>query len=109
MKQTINAFRYENYFFNKENNNWPDFRSRDNVITTKTNEMSYSSAWCHGAPGIGISRLMAYQITNDKRHIQDFNAALYTTKNIAKQIKKPISIIAFITSIIFHYVMDCQE
>jgi type 2 lantibiotic biosynthesis protein LanM len=41
------ALAYERKEFNAEKNNWPDFRRvKDHFV----------SAWCHGAPGIGLAR-----------------------------------------------------
>lgn len=37
---------------------YPDYRSRDGITAYMTN-------WCHGAPGIGLSRLLIYDITHD--------------------------------------------
>jgi lantibiotic modifying enzyme len=36
-------------------------------------------AWCHGAPGIGLSRLRAFQLTGDERYRNEAEAALRTT------------------------------
>ena len=36
-------------------------------------------AWCHGAPGIGLSRLRAYQISGDDVYRQEAEVALQTT------------------------------
>jgi len=82
-----NAFCYEDHFFNYNYNNWPDFRQ--DVFSTESIEdlckiyesnkfeteitPTYVSAWCHGAPGIGLSRLHAYKYKNDKNHIYYFN------------------------------------
>lgn len=41
---------YESTLFDKERSNWPDFRSGDN-------SPSFLNQWCHGATGIGYSRL----------------------------------------------------
>jgi type 2 lantibiotic biosynthesis protein LanM len=42
------ALIYEDQYFNKIKNNWPNFIKKS---------PSYQTAWCHGAPGIGLSRL----------------------------------------------------
>lgn len=72
------AFLYERYFFNqtKSRKNWPDLRKG---IYTDDNYLEHQkaflegdldfftiggdmNAWCHGAAGIGLSRLRAYQL-----------------------------------------------
>jgi lantibiotic biosynthesis protein len=72
------AFRYERRWFNQEQENWPDFRA-GMMPGHAPNEPSYSVAWCHGAPGIGLSRLRAYEITSDAACEQEARAALRTT------------------------------
>lgn len=44
------AFRYERACFSVEEQNWPDFREE---------QVEYPLMWCHGAPGIVLSRLRA--------------------------------------------------
>lgn len=58
----IRAFNYERSVFDKEVGNWPDFRDRDNI---KQGEDKYSFSWCHGAPGIGFSRLAVVGLVKD--------------------------------------------
>jgi lantibiotic modifying enzyme len=55
------AIHYERSWFSAEQQNWPDFRR---MPTQGPNDpFAYGYAWCHGAPGIGMSRLRAYQLT----------------------------------------------
>jgi lantibiotic modifying enzyme len=70
------AFDYENYFFDKAQMNWPDFRKR----FTGTNETICSLAWCHGAPGIGMARLYAEKILGNQAFIDDALKAVETTQ-----------------------------
>jgi rhamnogalacturonyl hydrolase YesR len=75
------AFLYERYFFNqaKKHKNWPDLRKgiytdddyqehqkaflEGNLdFFTRGGDMN---AWCHGAAGIGLSRLRAWQLLKD--------------------------------------------
>ena len=68
-----NAFSYENHWFNKQNNNWPDFGTHDGIRVSKdkNQRLAYSYAWCHGAPGIGLSRIRAYDILRDEKNLKD--------------------------------------
>jgi type 2 lantibiotic biosynthesis protein LanM len=79
------AFEYENHWFNKQNNNWPDFRVDNKNDDGNFQGFAYSAGWCHGAPGIGLSRLRAYQILNDEKYTQDVHAALRTAERIVKE------------------------
>ncbi|MGH2667183.1 lanthionine synthetase LanC family protein [Flavobacterium sp.] len=73
------GFNYERQSFDTTQQNWPDFR--DGVSQPSANVCGL--AWCHGAPGITISRLKANQIKADDRFVQEMNTALTTTaKNI---------------------------
>lgn len=88
------AFEYEDYYFSREQLNWPDFRKDIytnenfqklvNAFTEKrydefTNQ-TFMSAWCHGAPGIGLARLHAFDITRKPRHLRYLNYAIENTQ-----------------------------
>jgi len=81
------AFQYENHWFSKQNKNWPDFRLDDQNINSKQErDLKFAVAWCHGAPGISLSRLRAYQILKDEIYLQDIQAAIHTTTSIVKEL-----------------------
>ncbi len=88
------AFAYENACFDATKRNWPDFRlnmwKREEIAAM---EKSYSqgdwqvfeqakdmAAWCHGAPGIALSRIRGYQLIRDRTYLQDLNRAMAKTK-----------------------------
>jgi type 2 lantibiotic biosynthesis protein LanM len=73
------AFRYEDSFFNEQQQNWPDFRF-ENKDNDKGREIC-SLAWCHGAPGIGLARLRAFEITQDEKCKAAALKAIGVTKN----------------------------
>lgn len=81
------AFEYEDYWFNKEKDNWPEFRIDNNSPTTVNddNNFTYSTAWCHGAPGIGLSRLRAYDILKKDQYRIDSEAAIRTTMLLSQK------------------------
>ncbi len=68
------AFAYEADVFDADAGNWPDFRPE------ATGPMT---AWCHGAAGIGLSRLRALQLLPDhhdaSRWHEDVEVAMRTT------------------------------
>lgn len=76
------AFRYENKWFSKEEENWADLRqSEDNHRMHNNSDLRYSVAWCHGAPGIGLARLRALQLIADQKDwICDVHAAVNTVR-----------------------------
>ena len=76
------AFNYERFWFNKELGNWPDFRKAYHNSPAIQNNSSYSTFWCHGAPGIALSRLRAYKILHEAEHKYEAITALETTQKM---------------------------
>ncbi|HEX8905516.1 MAG TPA: lanthionine synthetase LanC family protein, partial [Longimicrobiaceae bacterium] len=91
------AFLYESQFFSPEAVNWPDLRHnelgeylyagrqeelRKRLMSGETmppQAPRYMSAWCHGAPGIGLSRLRAWQALGEPKYLEDAKAAIVAT------------------------------
>jgi hypothetical protein len=72
------AFDYERSWFDSVQGNWPDFR--ENGIGGRRNgPLDYSTFWCHGAPGIGLTRIRAYEILRDEKYKVEASIALNTT------------------------------
>jgi len=65
------SIQFENYYRNAERTNWCDLRKAGYDCKT---------AWCHGAPGIGLARLHAYRILKDEALLRDVETAIATTK-----------------------------
>jgi len=89
------AFLYERYFFNqaKKHKNWPDLRKGiyndddyqehqkaflegDMDFFTRSSDMN---AWCHGAAGIGLSRVRAFQLLKNPAYKNDMQIAVDKT------------------------------
>jgi len=73
-RTALAALSYEKYCFSTEALNWPDLRGDGDLINPK-----FMVAWCHGAPGIGLSRLRMAEHINDEGLTADLDAALKTT------------------------------
>ena len=54
------ALRYERTHFCREQGNWPDFQQIANFPAL--DKPICQVAWCHGAPGIGLSRLRIWEL-----------------------------------------------
>lgn len=67
------AFRYEDRWIRRDQDNWPDFRQID-----RARGAPCRVAWCHGAPGIGLSRLRALT-QQGPRYRDDVDAAVRTS------------------------------
>ncbi|HWE18422.1 MAG TPA: lanthionine synthetase LanC family protein [Hyphomicrobiaceae bacterium] len=79
LRAAEDALRYERQFFNGDVGNWPDFREESQRLNRR-NPRSYKTFWCHGAPGIALSRLRAYQITGSEVYKEEAEIALNTTR-----------------------------
>jgi class II lanthipeptide synthase len=73
------AFRYERHHFSPQHDNWPDLRSLQSLQPGQKAEPTYALAWCHGAPGIGLSRLRGFELTGDFDLRKDAEAAIRAT------------------------------
>jgi hypothetical protein len=92
------GLRYENSQYREEAHNWPDFRTIVFNQLDTGEAMAYLEeqyrhgdaeafvaapdemrAWCHGAPGIGLSRVRAFEVTNDSRYLREARLAAETT------------------------------
>ncbi len=71
------ALSYERCHFVKEQGNWPDFRESDTPRPSA--EPNCGVAWCHGAPGIGLSRLRVFELTKDQIAAREAEIAGTTT------------------------------
>jgi lantibiotic modifying enzyme len=75
------AFKYERHWFDPETGNWPDLRAPELSGAPKTDKPSYMNAWCHGAPGIALSRLRAYELLGCEACRDEADTAIKTTIN----------------------------
>ena len=83
------AFRYERSHFSRQHHNWPDLRSFG--PSTPASQPSFAMAWCHGAPGIGLSRLRAVELIDDREVEQDLDEALQGTVDACSHVVFPAS------------------
>jgi hypothetical protein len=92
------AFAYEAHHFDVEAANWPDFRcyewdellrSPERAAATRAALQAGANlpgyvprhmvAWCHGAAGIGLSRLRALRLLGDSRYAVEARTAVAQT------------------------------
>ncbi|MGH7153333.1 MAG: lanthionine synthetase LanC family protein, partial [Acetobacteraceae bacterium] len=73
----LGAFAYERRWYSAAQANWPDFR-RSGAGRSKIAQQ-FSTALCHGAPGIALSRLRAMQLAPFPEIASELHAALGTT------------------------------
>jgi lantibiotic modifying enzyme len=73
------AFQYERHWFDQETGNWPDLRDPELSGGSRAQGVSYMNAWCHGAPGIALSRLRSYEILAGESCRAEAETAINTT------------------------------
>lgn len=88
------AFQYETAHYDAARGNWPDYRkgyytketyaefqneyaAGNTEYFTRPGDMA---AWCHGAPGIGLSRLRAYEVLKDPAYKNHLDQAIKKTE-----------------------------
>jgi lantibiotic biosynthesis protein len=76
--------------FSAEQHNWPDLRSMD-MYGAQGNQPVFALAWCHGGPGIGLSRLFAARVLHDEEILRDLDEALATTARTCDSVVFPNS------------------
>jgi hypothetical protein len=74
------AFRYERHWYDPRLQNWPDLREEPGQPRPSRKALPFMTAWCHGAPGIALSRLRAYEILKDTECKSEAIVALRTTR-----------------------------
>jgi hypothetical protein len=72
------AFDYERHWFDSLAGNWPDFREPHRRGRAPA-RWPCANAWCHGAPGIALSRLRAFELTGDRTYRDEAIVALRAT------------------------------
>jgi lantibiotic biosynthesis protein len=73
------AFAYERSWFDPVTGNWPDLRDPELSGGSRTQGPTYMNAWCHGAPGIALARLRAYEILESDVCREEAEIAIATT------------------------------
>jgi hypothetical protein len=74
------AFAYERTCFDASVGNWLDLRHLPLRGRSRKRTGSFMTAWCHGAPGIALSRLRAFQLLGDRTSQNEAMVAIATTR-----------------------------
>lgn len=74
------AMRYERSWFDTDESNWPDFRQVTRDANVQGRRLTCATTWCHGAPGIAISRMRAAELLSDPSYRDEASIALATTR-----------------------------
>jgi lantibiotic modifying enzyme len=74
------AFAYERSWFDADAGNWPDLRDQPRGIGKEGYPLPCLALWCHGAPGIALSRLRAVELLDDEILRREAAIGLATTR-----------------------------
>ncbi len=72
------AIAHERSLFSPDAGNWRDLRVRETDGRAEARE-SFMTAWCNGAPGIGLARLSTIRQLDDLAVRREIDAALHAT------------------------------
>lgn len=78
------AFAYEDSWFDSVSMCWPDLRHHQDTDAHQTHV-----AWCHGAVGIGLVRIRAWELTGNPRHREWAITAMRATAAALDQQLRP--------------------
>ena len=76
------AFDYEQWWFERRSGTWPDLRGVARAAGWDAPSPAAGS-WCHGAPGIALSRLRVEQLVSPGAKRRDADAGLAITQELA--------------------------
>ena len=79
-KVALEAIAYERSLFSLKVANWPDLREFENTVLSESKGLvNFMTAWCHGAPGIGLGRLRSLPYLDNAEIRAEIDTALKTT------------------------------
>lgn len=69
-KLALEAFKYEEALFSRDKRNWPDLRERygDGQLGEDEKQV-FMAGWCHGAPGIALTRLRSLRFADNAQYV----------------------------------------
>jgi lantibiotic biosynthesis protein len=73
------AFLYERSWFSPERCAWPDLR-KPSTSGEAPHWPGWTTAWCHGALGIGAVRLRMYELSQDLTALAEAGAAIHAAR-----------------------------
>jgi lantibiotic modifying enzyme len=78
------ALRYERGWFSAERCAWADLR-QPSAVPDDESWPAWTTAWCHGAIGIGALRLRIYEATQDLTALSEATAAIQAARSLVAQ------------------------
>jgi type 2 lantibiotic biosynthesis protein LanM len=78
-ERASSALDYERTLFSQAEGNWRDARPGRRPAEEADSQTKFSTAWCHGAAGVGLSRLQSIRQPTPSL-LEDLEAAVRTTR-----------------------------
>jgi len=79
LRTAARAYHYERSLFSAQQGNWrilrPGSRTPQNVV-------EFMTAWCHGAPGIGLARVLSLDVLRNQEILGEIEVAMRTTAEL---------------------------
>ena len=76
----LSAIAYERSLFSLAEGNWTDLReSKSSSEEGKSKHKPFKTAWCHGAPGIGLARIHSLRYLDDAAVRSEIDTCIKTT------------------------------
>lgn len=74
------AIQFERGLYSENMMNWPDLRAgKRPESSTEENGYYFMTAWCHGAPGIGLARIRLKSLLNTEAFDDEISDSIHTT------------------------------
>jgi type 2 lantibiotic biosynthesis protein LanM len=72
--------RYERILFSPAKGNWPVVVRRS--VEGVPERSKFMTAWCHGAPGVGLARALVFDVVREDEILDEIDAAIRTTAHL---------------------------
>jgi lantibiotic modifying enzyme len=78
------GIEYERLLYDRREGNWPDLRFPSGGPAGA----QCGTAWCHGAPGIGLARLRTFELSGDSEARREAESALAATRRGVERVAR---------------------
>jgi lantibiotic modifying enzyme len=82
--------RYERGWFSRKESNWADIRglTPGHFGQEQPSGVVYPVFWCHGAAGIGLTRLRFYEISKNETFLAEVSASVQAAARLLRQLQQ---------------------
>jgi len=86
----LEGLRYERGWFSRKESNWADIRgiTPEFFGQEQPSGVAYPVFWCHGAVGIGLTRLRFYEISKSETFLAEAGAAIHAAERFLRRFQQ---------------------